>query len=125
MGLAIGGGVSALLVRTVGAQRARELVLLGDRFGAPRAQALGLVTETVVAAALEGRARALAARLAGQPREALATAKSVLNAVVDDELEAAYRLETEAMLACGASAEAAAAAAAFHADQATSEERVR
>lgn len=125
MGLAIGGGSSAVLVRTLGPQRARELVLLGERFGAARARELGLVNETVAATALPDRARALATRLAGQPRQALATAKSVLNAVTDDELEPAYEREVAAMLACGTSAEAAAAATAFRAERGTSGERLR
>ena len=113
LGLAIGGGSSALLVHAVGPLRARELVLLGEPFDADRAQALGLVNAVVEPAELPTRARALAATLAAQPPRALAAAKDVLHAVADHALERAYALETDAMVATNDSDEAAAAAAAF------------
>lgn len=125
MGLAIGGGASAVLVRAVGAQRARQLVLLGECFGAARAAELGLVVEVAPLAAARDRALALAQRLAEQPREALAVAKQLLQAVDDDELEPAYERETEAMLAAAGSAEAEGAARTFAAAKRTDEERGR
>src|SRR5438067_7234636 len=53
----------ALLVATVGPVRARELVLTARLIGAPEAKTLGLVDDVHPPAALEGRARELAAKL--------------------------------------------------------------
>jgi 2-(1,2-epoxy-1,2-dihydrophenyl)acetyl-CoA isomerase len=113
LGLAIGGGSSAQLVHTVGPLRARELVLLGERFGAARACELGLVTTVVPSEQLADHARGLARTLALQPPQALAAAKAVLQAVVEQPMETAYALETDAMVAAISSQEAATAAAAF------------
>ncbi|WP_320668688.1 enoyl-CoA hydratase/isomerase family protein [Patulibacter defluvii] len=125
MGLAIGGGASALLVRALGAVRARELVLLGGRIEARRALELGLVNEVRPADEVAARALELATRLAGQPATALATAKRLLGAVDAEELEAAYVRETEAMLASAGSDEAQAAAHAYAAARRSGEESSR
>jgi enoyl-CoA hydratase/carnithine racemase len=53
----------ALLVATVGPIRAREMILTARLIGAPEAKTLGLVDEVHPPAALEARARELAARL--------------------------------------------------------------
>src|SRR5881397_3263878 len=53
----------ALLVATVGPVRAREMILTARLIAAPEAKTLGLVDEVHPLAALEGRARELAARL--------------------------------------------------------------
>jgi enoyl-CoA hydratase len=53
----------ALLVATVGPVRAREMVLTARLIGAPEAKTLGLVDEVHPLAALDGRARELAAKL--------------------------------------------------------------
>ncbi len=53
----------ALLVATVGPIRAREMVLTARLIAAPEAKTLGLVDEVHPLAALEGRARELAAKM--------------------------------------------------------------
>src|SRR6266853_514536 len=67
-----------LAYRHVGAKQAMAIALLGDRFDAPKALALGLVNEIVPAAALAERATALARRLADGPEEAIAATKQLL-----------------------------------------------
>ena len=47
------GGVTELLPRLVGLQRARSLMLLGERFDAERALALGIVNRVVPAGQLK------------------------------------------------------------------------
>src|SRR5438046_2398087 len=54
----------ALMVATVGPVRAREMILTARLIAAPEAKTLGLVDEVHPLAALEGRTRELAARIA-------------------------------------------------------------
>lgn len=68
------------LPRLLGLRKAMELALLGRRLSARQALDLGLVTAVFGDAALDGEARALAARLAAGPTEAMAVAKGLLNA---------------------------------------------
>jgi 2-(1,2-epoxy-1,2-dihydrophenyl)acetyl-CoA isomerase len=69
------GGGSWSLPRIVGMRRAMEILLLGERFDAQQALALGLVTRVVPAADLMGEAMALAQRLAAGPTLAYARMK--------------------------------------------------
>jgi enoyl-CoA hydratase/carnithine racemase len=66
-GLFVTGGVTALLPRLVGLQRARELILLGERFDAVQARDWGLIWKTVSDAELMPEALALARRIAALP----------------------------------------------------------
>ena len=52
LGVFVTGGVTELLPRLVGLQRARELIMLGERFDAAQAQDWGLVWKVVPDAAL-------------------------------------------------------------------------
>ena len=47
VGLSVTGGISSLLPRAIGPARAKELLVLGERFGAGRAAELGLVNRVV------------------------------------------------------------------------------
>lgn len=93
LGLSITGGASKLLPLAVGPLRTRELLLLGEPFSAQEAAAWGIVNRAVPAADLMSTALDWATRLAGQPREAMALAKSALNAGIDSALAAALTLE--------------------------------
>jgi enoyl-CoA hydratase/carnithine racemase len=66
-GVFVTGGVTELLPRLVGLQRARELIMLGDRFDAAQALAWGLLHRVVPDAELMPAALALARRIAGLP----------------------------------------------------------
>ncbi len=66
-GLFVTGGVTELLPRLVGLQRAREMILFGEKFDAREAKEWGLVKEVVPDAALMPQAVALAKRIAALP----------------------------------------------------------
>jgi 2-(1,2-epoxy-1,2-dihydrophenyl)acetyl-CoA isomerase len=105
LGTSPDGGLTATLGRMVGLKQAAELMLLGDRFDAPRALQLGLVNRLVPAAALEEEAFALATRLADGPAHAYARTKALLQATLGDAFDAQLRRETESFAACAATEE--------------------
>jgi 2-(1,2-epoxy-1,2-dihydrophenyl)acetyl-CoA isomerase len=95
VGLSVTGGISRLLPLLVGPMRAKELVLLGERFDAAAAREMGLVNRVVPAGEHEIVAAELAARLRDLPPLALALAKQVLDRGVDSALEEAMATETD------------------------------
>ena len=95
VGLSVTGGISRLLPLLVGPVRAKELLLLGERFGATRALELGLVNRVTAAGAHEQAAAEIAARLRDQPALALALAKQALDRGADSALEEAMATETD------------------------------
>jgi 2-(1,2-epoxy-1,2-dihydrophenyl)acetyl-CoA isomerase len=95
VGLSVTGGISRLLPLLVGPVRAKELLLLGERFGAARALELGLVNQVAVAGQHEQAAAVLAARLRDQPRLALALVKQALDRGADCALEEAMAAEVD------------------------------
>ncbi|WP_431875786.1 enoyl-CoA hydratase/isomerase family protein [Amycolatopsis sacchari] len=78
IGLTPDCGVSYLLPRAIGTQRALELALTGRTLSAEEAREWGLVTEVVDDDALDGRAAALAGALADGPAGALGQAKRLI-----------------------------------------------
>jgi 2-(1,2-epoxy-1,2-dihydrophenyl)acetyl-CoA isomerase len=95
VGLSVTGGISRLLPLLVGPVRAKELLLLGERFGAARALELGLVNRVTAAGEHEQVAAEIAARLADQPALALVLAKQALDRGADSALEEAMATETD------------------------------
>jgi enoyl-CoA hydratase/carnithine racemase len=93
IGILPSSGGTLRLVRLLGAARAKELVLLGDRFGPDDARALGLVTEVVPEGAALERALALAERLADLPQPSLALAKQTIDLMPEASREAGLALE--------------------------------
>ena len=79
IGLSGDYGGTYLLTQLVGPAKARELYLLGDRIDMAEALRLGLVNWVVPAKELEGKAMALAKRLASGPRLAHRFIKDNLN----------------------------------------------
>lgn len=102
LGTSPDGGMTALLPGIVGLKLASELTLLGDRFDAHRALALGLVNRLAAPDQLAAEAEALAARLAAGPSEAYARTKALLQATIGDAFEAQLRREAENFAACAA-----------------------
>jgi enoyl-CoA hydratase/carnithine racemase len=78
LGLCPEGGSSMLLPQRAGMRLAAELLYLGDPFDAATAVRAGIATAVVPEGALLEEARALAGRLARQPREALRATKALL-----------------------------------------------
>jgi 2-(1,2-epoxy-1,2-dihydrophenyl)acetyl-CoA isomerase len=113
LGVSPDGGSTFFLPRHVGAKRAMEIALLGDRFDAAKALALGLVNELVPAAALAERTKALADRLAQGPAEALAGTKRLLNHALDAALPVQLQAEAESFANCAATGDFTEAVAAF------------
>ena len=113
LGTSPDGGMTATLPHIVGIKRAAELMLLGDRFDAQRALALGLVNRVVPAETLETEAAALAARLAAGPTHAYGRTKALLQATIGDAFDAQLRRETESFAACAATADFAEGVRAF------------
>jgi 2-(1,2-epoxy-1,2-dihydrophenyl)acetyl-CoA isomerase len=102
LGTSPDGGMTMTLPRIVGLKRAAELIFLGDRFDAYRAQELGIVNRVVPAPTLLDEARALAARLAAGPTRAYAAGKALLESSVGLLLDRQLDREAESFAACAA-----------------------
>ena len=113
LGTSPDGGMTATLPHIAGIKQAAELMLLGDRFDAERALALGLVNRVVPAAVLDAEAAALAARLAAGPTYAYGRTKRLLQATIGDAFDAQLRRETQSFAACGATEDFAEGVRAF------------
>ena len=111
LGHFVTGGVTWLLPRALGYQRAMELIVLGERLDAQRLYALGLVNRVVPREQLGAVALELAGRVAARAAHATSRLKRAMGATA--ELEAALERETEAAHACFASAETARRIAGF------------
>lgn len=96
LGVFVTGGVSMLLPNMVGLQKAKELILLGERFTAAEALAMGLVSRVVPDDTVLETAEALARRVAALPAVARRNVKRVLNRACTLPLAAAMDLETDA-----------------------------
>jgi enoyl-CoA hydratase/carnithine racemase len=93
-------GSAYLLPRLVGLGRATELLLLGDKVDAERAERIGLATSVVDDDALAEATTRLAGRLADGPALAYSTTKVLLTRELDMDLGGAIELEaiTQALL---------------------------
>jgi enoyl-CoA hydratase/carnithine racemase len=93
-------GSAYLLPRIVGAGRATELLMLGDKVSAERALAIGLATDVVDDEALPDATRALARRLADGPALAYSATKTLITRELDMDLASSIELEasTQALL---------------------------
>jgi 2-(1,2-epoxy-1,2-dihydrophenyl)acetyl-CoA isomerase len=112
-GLVADGGAAYLLTRLAGLQRAKELMLLGDRISAAQAREYGLVTDVVPGDRLEARTAELAATLARGPTVALGLMKRLANRALDGDRTGALFDETLAQELAVNSADGRAGVAAF------------
>lgn len=94
LGLLPGAGGTQRLTRLVGAGLARRLILGAESIGGAEAAALGLVQWALPRDELPAAAAALAARLAGLPRHALAENKHCIE-LAAAQGEAGYAAELE------------------------------
>jgi len=94
-GLSLDCGASWLLPRLVGLQKAKEIELLADMFGADEAKEIGLVNRVVPDDELDAAVDELALRLSRGPTLALSMTKRLLNNSFTSSLSEA--LEAEAM----------------------------
>jgi enoyl-CoA hydratase/carnithine racemase len=112
-GLSIDLGGSWLLPKLVGLQQAKRLALLAETIDAAQARALNLVTWVVPAAEIDDFVTDLGDRLAAGPPIALAQTKALLNEGADRTLRDALANEARAQVVNFATADSAAAYAAF------------
>jgi len=113
LGTSPDGGMTATLPALVGLKRATELMLLGERFDAARALALGVVNRLVAPDRLAAEAAALADRLATGPADAYARTKSLIQASLGDAFDAQLRREAESFAICAATEDFAEGVRAF------------
>jgi enoyl-CoA hydratase/carnithine racemase len=106
-------GSSYLLPRQLGYLQAAELLMLGEPFGAARANEIGLVTAVVPSPQLIARATETAQKLARKPTGALGACKNLLRRSGREQLKQSVALETEEFAARVRSAEAKEAISAF------------
>lgn len=98
IGLFVTGAVTALLPRMVGVHKARELILLGERFDGRQAAEWGLAWRAASEESLLDEARAVAARIAGLPPAQVRDLKRALNRAGGLDIEGAMALETRATI---------------------------
>lgn len=96
LGVFVTGGVTELLPRIVGLQRARSLLMLGERFDAAQALSWGLLSKVVPEDAVMPEAVALARRIAALPRGPVRDLRRILAGRLGGGLEAAMAAETNA-----------------------------
>jgi 2-(1,2-epoxy-1,2-dihydrophenyl)acetyl-CoA isomerase len=107
------GSGTYFLPRLVGLKKAMEIALLGDRFDAATAKAIGLVNFVVPAASLAGETAKLAARLASGPTRAIGNTKRLLNHSLERGLEEQLAAEAVSFADCAAGADWAEGVTAF------------
>jgi len=108
-----GGGMSALLARSIGPSNAAVMLMTGDPIDAQQALAWGLVSDVLEPDALLPRALELAETIASRAPIAVETAKANLAAAANMPLEQAVTYERDIQTVCFATADAAEGRAAF------------
>jgi enoyl-CoA hydratase/carnithine racemase len=96
LGLAPEAASSLLLPRLAGWQKAAELLMLGEPFGAEAAREIGLVNEIVAPEKLLETALAKARALAAKPPAALRATKALMKQALLAEVEGAMAREAKA-----------------------------
>ncbi len=87
VGLSGDYGIAALLTRTVGTARARELMFTGDRVNSERCEKLGIFNRVVTDGALRETAFEMALSIASGPRQALGFMKDNLEEALKHTFE--------------------------------------
>ena len=113
LGLCPEAGSSFLLPRLAGYQKAAELLMLGEPFGAETAKEIGLVNAIVPAEALVAAAMATARKLAAKPAASLRETKMLMKQGIHEAVRLAMGDESEAFRERLESPEAKEAFAAF------------
>ncbi len=113
IGLVPDGGSSWILPRLIGKARAMQMMMLGERIPAGKAEDWGLIYKAVDDAALQDEALALATRLAHGPTLALGTLRQNVARALETDLAGTLLIEAEGQWKAGDSADAAEGIAAF------------
>ncbi|TSA13442.1 MAG: enoyl-CoA hydratase [Comamonadaceae bacterium] len=107
------GGATYALPRLLGVKLAMEIALLGDRFDAQRALALGLVNRVVALSELDGATSTLATRLAKGPTAVYGRTKRLINESLDHTLAEHLQAEQDSFAASAFGADFAEGVRAF------------
>lgn len=113
IGLVPDGGATWMLPRLVGKARAVEMMLLGERIGADKAEAWGLIHKAVDDAELMPQAMALAERLAAGPTRALGLMRQGLARALEQSYAEALATEATHQMIAGDTADAREGSLAF------------
>ena len=106
IGLVPDGGASWMLPRLIGKARATEMMLLGEKIGAEKAESWGLIYRMVEDVALQAEALMLATRLANGPTVAIGIMRQNIAAALDSDYASALLREAEGQRIAGNSADA-------------------
>lgn len=96
LGVFVTGAVTTILPKLVGLQKAKEMILFGERFDAAQALDWGLVWKVVPEADLMKEALKAAERIVELPEGAVRDLKRVMNRACHLDAEGAMALETDA-----------------------------
>jgi enoyl-CoA hydratase/carnithine racemase len=99
LNLFVTGAVTSLLPALVGLNTAREMLFLGQRYGAAELLRLGVAWRVVPDDSLIDEANAVARQLAALPTLSVRAMRRVLNRTASTDLRAALAHETEATVA--------------------------
>lgn len=99
------GATTWWLPRIIGARRAKEIALLGQRFGAIEALQMGLVNQVLPDEGLDQAVDTLIGRLVAAPGESVRRTKRLLDLSMQNDLESQLELEAQAFGACAATAD--------------------
>ena len=95
-GMFVTGGLTTILPRIIGLVRAKEMILLGQRYSAEQLLEMGIAWRVVPDDELFAEAEAVAARIAALPATAVADFKHVIARACYMDVESAMALESEA-----------------------------
>src|SRR5690606_23475728 len=113
IGIPLGWQTIPRLVNMVGASRAKQIVLLGDRMSAQTAHEWGIVDFLVADGSARSHAESLAQRVAGMPAVAVRMSKQNINAVANALNHLGSHMDADQAMLCGQTAEAKAGRGAF------------
>jgi len=99
LNLFVTGAVSSLLPAIVGLNKAKEMLMLGQRYDAASLHEIGVAWRVVEDEQLLAQAFAVALQLAQLPPLSVRAMKRVLNQAAANDLNRAMQLETEATIA--------------------------
>ncbi len=113
IGLVPDGGTTWMLTRQIGKARATEMMMLGERISADKAEGWGLIYRAVDDADLQAQAMALAERLAAGPTRALGLMRQGLARALEQGYAEALAMEAAHQHVAADSADAAEGGKAF------------
>lgn len=100
-GLFVTGGATAILPALVGPQKAKDMMLMGQRYTAAELLELGVAWRVVSDDALMTHANEVAQQIASLPAHSVHAMKTVVNRATYADVETAMALETQASVRAG------------------------